>query len=108
MFVTLDWTNSHSSLNRAQAKIDLDGVLRVIVAEQDPGTPNWLETGGYACGVLQCRSFGSAQAPVMTARVIPLADAFDCMPQGTSRVTPDERQQQLHQRQAGMQMRHLW
>lgn len=108
MFVTLDWTNSHCSLNRAQAEIDPDGVLRVIVSAKDPGSPNWLETCGHKVGVLQCRSSGSAQAPQIAARVVPFADAFDCLPAGTRRVTSDERQQQLRQRQAGMQMRHLW
>ena len=108
MFVTLDWTNAHSSLNRAQAAIDADGVLRVIVAARDPGSPNWLETCGYACGVLQCRSSGSAQSPQIEARVIPLASAFDHLPADTRRISPEERQEQLRQRQAGMQMRHLW
>ena len=108
MFVTLDWTNAHCSLNRAQAEIDPDGVLRVIVSAQDSGSPNWLEACGYGSGVLQCRSSGSAIAPQIEARVIPLGSAFDCLPAGTRRVTPGERQQQLRQRQTGMQMRHLW
>ena len=108
MFVTLDWTNAHCSLNRAQAAIDADGVLRVIVAARDPGSPNWLETCGYSSGVLQCRSSGSAMAPQIAARVIPLASAFDHLPAGTRRITPEQRQEQLRQRQAGMQMRHLW
>ena len=108
MFVTLDWTNAHCSLNRAQAAIDADGVLRVIVAARDPGSPNWLETCGYASGVLQCRSSGSAQSPQIEALVIPLASAFKHLPAGTRCVSPEERQDQLRQRQAGMQMRHLW
>ncbi len=108
MFVTLDWTNAHCSLNRVQAAIDADGMLRVIVSAKDPGSPNWLETCGYASGVLQCRSSGSVTAPKIAARVIPLAAAFDHLPAGTRRITPEERQEQLRQRQAGMQMRHLW
>lgn len=108
MFVTLDWTNAHCSLNRAQAQIDTDGVLRVLVAAKDPGSPNWLETCGYRSGVLQCRSSGSATAPQIHARVVPLASAFDHLPAGTRRISPEQRQEQLRQRQAGMQMRHLW
>jgi len=108
MFITLDWTNAHCSLNRAQAAIDADGVLRLIVAARDPGSPNWLETCGYSSGVLQCRSSGSAKAPQIAARVIPMASAFDHLPAGTRRITPKERQEQLRQRQTGMQMRHLW
>jgi hypothetical protein len=108
MFVTLDWTNAHCSLNRAQAAIDADGVLRVIVSAKDPGSPNWLETCGYHSGVLQCRSSGSATAPQITARLVPLASVFDHLLVGTPRITPEERREQLRQRQAGMQMRHLW
>ena len=107
-FVTLDWTNAHVSINGAQASLDADGVLRVVLSAIDPGTPNWLQTTGHRSGVLQCRTVGSDQPPEMTARVIPLGAVFEHLPADTRHVTPAERTAELRQRQIGSQMRRLW
>lgn len=108
MLVTLDWMNAHTSLNRSQAEIDPDGVLRVVVSGKDPGVPNWLETMGYTMGVLQCRSIGPKSSPELSAKVIPLETVFDHLPKGTRRIGTDERLQRLRRRQAGCQMRCYW
>ena len=108
MFVTLDWMNAQTSINRTQATIDPDGVLRVILSRSDPGTPNWMETARYRSGVLQCRSQGSQLAPVFSTRVIPFSSVFDHLPAGTPHITPEARQEALRQRQVGAQLRRLW
>jgi hypothetical protein len=48
LFGTLDWTNAQNSLNRRQAAVDRDDVLRAVVAPKDPGVQNWLDTTGYS------------------------------------------------------------
>jgi hypothetical protein len=77
MLVTLDWMNSHTSLNKTQARRDADGILRVVLSATDPGVSNWMQTTGFKTGVLQARSIGSRQQPVMRANVIPLAAQTD-------------------------------
>jgi hypothetical protein len=37
-------------LNHSQVKLEADGTFRIVVAHRDPGTPNWLDTGGHAEG----------------------------------------------------------
>jgi hypothetical protein len=108
MFCTVDWVNAQSSLNRRQATFDDDGILRVVVAHSDPGVPNWLDTTGYAGGVLQFRWTGCAEAPTVTARVVALDALRGELPASTPTVTADERDESLRERKLGAQLRSLW
>ena len=47
---SLDYASRHTSLNHHQATLDDDGVFRAVVAHQDPGVPNWLDTLGHTRG----------------------------------------------------------
>jgi hypothetical protein len=108
MLVTLDWTHAQTSLNRSQAAVDADGVLRVVVSPSDPGVANWMDTTGYRSGVVQCREIGSVEAPELTARVVPLAELAEHLPSDTRRFTPEERAAALLARRIGFQLRSLW
>ena len=108
MLVTLDWMNAPTSLNTAQALLDSDGVLRVIVSSSDPGAPNWMETLGYRSGVMQFRTVGSQTAPEFTINLIQLDEVLDHLPPATARIGPDARLANLRKRQASSQMRRLW
>jgi hypothetical protein len=108
MLVTLDWTHAQTSLNRSQAAVDADGVLRVIVSAGDPGIANWMDTTGYRTGVVQCREIGSVEVPELTARVVSLATLDEQLPPDTVRVTPEERSFALLARRTGFQLRSLW
>jgi hypothetical protein len=107
MFVTLDWVHAPTTLNRTQAGLDDDGVLRVVVARDDPGIRNWMDTTGYRRGVVQCRWIGSVDAPVLTARVVALDQLANALP-GAVRVSADERERELDARRVGGQLRSLW
>jgi len=47
---TYDYVNRRISLNRRQTKYEADGSFRMIIAHQDPGVPNWLDTEGRQKG----------------------------------------------------------
>ncbi len=108
MLVTLDWTHAPTSLNRSQAAVDADGVLRAVVCATDPGVANWMDTTGYRTGVVQCREIGSVEVPELTAQVVPLTSLRDHLPPGTAFVTPGERADALLTRRTGFQLRSLW
>jgi len=108
MLVTLDWTHAQTSLNRSQAAVDDDGVLRVVVSATDPGVANWMDTTGYRTGVVQCREIGSVEVPELTARVVPLSSLDDELPADMARVTAEERAAALLTRRTGFQLRSLW
>jgi hypothetical protein len=105
---TIDWANAHSSLNRHQAVIDPDGLLRAVVGRSDPGVHNWLDTTGYDFGVLQCRWMGGGAPPDVSARVVATAALENTLPAPVRQVQPAERARAVRARQIGVQLRSQW
>ncbi|ORW04326.1 hypothetical protein [Mycobacterium kyorinense] len=54
-YISLDYINHQTSLNASQAQADPDGKIRIVVADQNPGVTNWVETLGHRRGFLQFR-----------------------------------------------------
>jgi hypothetical protein len=72
---TFDYTSRSVSLNRTQTTLEDDGSFKMIIAHQDPGLPNWLNTEGNLFGLVFWRFFlveGDAETPQAT--VVKLAD----------------------------------
>ena len=71
---TVDWLTRLTVINKETAVRREDGSVRVVVAHEDPGVPNWLDTAGNPEGSLSLRWFRS-NAPVPTAesQVVPLS-----------------------------------
>jgi hypothetical protein len=108
IYETTDWYNNQSSLNGAQARVDRDGVVRIVVSAKDPGVPNWLDTAGYPTGAIQGRWTDCSATPIPTLRKAPLADVRRELPADTPVVTPAQRDQTLRDRRALVQQRPLW
>ena len=47
---THDFANRQVSLNRQQVHYEDDGSFRIVIAHEDPGVPNWLDTEGRPRG----------------------------------------------------------
>jgi hypothetical protein len=88
---TIDYGNRQSSLNGFQAAVDSDGKVRVVVAHQDPGVANWLDTAGHSEGPIILRCVRTDTAPVPATRVVPFDRVADELPTDTHRVSPAER-----------------
>lgn len=97
-----------SSLNGAQARIDGDGKFRAVIALEDPGVPNWLDSGGHLRGMLVGRWYGADSAPLPTVRKVQLSDVRKHLPEGTPLVTTAERDAAIRKRNLGLQMRRRW
>ncbi len=54
-YISLDYVNRQTSLNSAQAQVDPDGMIRMVISATDPGVANWIETTGRRRGILQFR-----------------------------------------------------
>ncbi|WP_273734373.1 hypothetical protein [Mycolicibacterium septicum] len=54
-YISLDYINHQTSLNGAQAQVDPDGKIRIVVSDANPGVTNWCETLGHTKGYLQFR-----------------------------------------------------
>lgn len=108
IYETIDWYNNHSSLNDAQAVLDKDRVLRVVISSRDPGVPNWLDTAGHSRGVIQGRWAECDSHPVPIIRKVALADVRKLLPAETGNVTPEQREHIIRERRAALQQRPLW
>jgi hypothetical protein len=107
-FCTVDWLNRQSSLNDKQARLDADGMLRVVVSKQDPGVPNWLDKEDNKSGILQMRFNRAKEAPPAKVTRVKLADVRQHLPADTPVVTPEERKRILSARREGAQLRTFW
>ncbi len=62
---------TRASLNRRQIRLEADGRFRIVVAHEDPGVSNWLDTGGERSGVVFVRYLLPEERPEgLEARVV--------------------------------------
>jgi hypothetical protein len=102
---TIDYGNRQSSLNGHQAVVDDDGKVRVVVAHQDPGVANWLDTAGHSEGAIILRCVRTETAPVPTVEVVPFDHLAERLPTGTRRVSPGERAAVIQMRRQAVSRR---
>ncbi len=55
---TLDYVHHQATLNCHSAQVETDGSVRFVVARNDPGVPNWLDTAGHRRGTIGVRWVG--------------------------------------------------
>lgn len=94
-----------TSVNGAQAHVDGDGRVRIVVAAEDPGTPNWLDTEGQAFGMAVYRYVGAVTKPHPAARVVSLGEVAGVLPDDHPVTTPARRRELLAARRVAAQRR---
>jgi hypothetical protein len=88
---TFDYLNRQVTLNRRQTQTDAEGRFRIVIAHEDPGVPNWLDTQGRRTGLVNLRHFWGEVLPTPTATVVEADDVRAALPAGTPVVTPEQR-----------------
>jgi hypothetical protein len=66
---TLDYAHRPVGRNRANTRLEPDGSFRIVLAAEDPGVPNWIDTEGRPFGMVFWRFFlpeGEIETPVAT------------------------------------------
>jgi hypothetical protein len=72
---SLDYRSHRCSVNQRTARIKSGDSFLVVVAAEDPGVPNWLDTAGHRDGAVFVRWLcAEAQPATPTTRVVRLAD----------------------------------
>ncbi|MFT7529893.1 MAG: hypothetical protein ACI9FD_000896 [Gammaproteobacteria bacterium] len=99
-----------STLNIDQSKANADGTITYVVATQDPGYYNWIDTGGLNNGFLVGRwelfkEATSGEGAVRSVQLINLKDLASIMPEGSHTLSSEQRQQQLSERKAAYNVR---
>ena len=94
-FEQVDPIHRITSLNQRQAKVDADGRVRVVLAHDDPGVPNWLDSGGHRDGLLTFRWFWPRSDPSPRTRVVKRRDVARLLPAGTPVVDAEARRREI-------------
>ena len=102
----LEYGSRVTSRNHTQTRVGDDGRVRVVVAHEDPGVPNWLDTEGRREALLTLRWFWATGAPPRpSTRVVKLADVRAALPAETPPVHADERHAEIRARRTHLMWR---
>ncbi len=72
---TFDYRNRQISLNRAQTELEADGSFRMVLAHEDPGCKNWIDTEGRNLGLVFWRfMLASGDIETPQGKVVKFAD----------------------------------
>lgn len=97
-FNSMDYLYRPVSYTPARTAVDSDGVVRLILAHDDPGYHNWLDTQGFVRGNLTYRNLMSSAVTRFRTQVVKRGALGAALPPESARVTPDERLAQLRAR----------
>jgi hypothetical protein len=107
---SIEYANQVGSRNGHQTRVDDDGVLRFVIAHEDPGVPNWLDTTGHR-EVFMAPRWAYSETPdperwpTVTATKVPFAEIRKHLPANTPTVTPEERREEIALRQRHVRQR---
>ncbi|SNS06307.1 Protein of unknown function [Sphingomonas laterariae] len=105
---TMDYRNRLSGTNMHHAVLEEDGELIVVIAHEDPGVPNWLDTSGFVEGMVGRRWIFADSLPEIECRLVPHSALLDHLPKGVKRMTPAERRTQMSALRNGIYNRFNW
>ena len=71
---SLDYRHYEVCINKAGARLNDDGSVRLVVAARDPGVFNWLDTAGHAFGTMCFRWVRAPEHPQPRTRVVKLSE----------------------------------
>lgn len=70
---SLDYRYFRIHVNKHTAQYEADGSVRIVVAHEDPGLPNWIQTVGHDCGAMSFRWIRAQSHPQPQTRVVKLS-----------------------------------
>ena len=87
-YQSLDFVNLPTTINDSQARLDPDGVLRVVISHQDPGVQNWIALGGCPQGAITYRWNNADSAPVPSLSLVAVSDIGSRLHPDTPQLEP--------------------
>jgi hypothetical protein len=103
---SLDFATRQTSLNGHQAALDSDGFFRGVIAHEDPGVANWLDTAGHQCGTLTARFLLADSSPEIRLRTLKQAELAAALPASTPHIDPLARAHALEARWRAVRRRY--
>lgn len=103
---SMDFLYRPVSYTPARTAVDGDGVVRLVLAHDDPGVHNWLDTQRMSNGNLTYRNLLSQNPAALRTRLVKRAELQEALPPDTATTTGDERVRQLHDRYHSVKLRY--
>lgn len=91
---SMDFLHRPVSYTPARSRVDGDGLVRLVIAHDDPGVHNWLDTQGFGQGNLTYRNLLSQNATEFRTRLVKRADVLAELPADSAMATPEQRAEQ--------------
>ena len=97
---SIEYAHRVGSRNGHQSHVDDDGVIRLVIAHEDPGIHNWLDTSGHP-EVFMAPRWAYSQTPnpgdwpSISARKVKFSEIRDHLPANTRTMTPAERCEEI-------------
>ena len=103
---TLDYSHRQTSLNLNQARVDEDGVLRLVLSHRDPGVRNWLDISGHPQGYINWRIRSDEKPATPATERVPLNNLMRHLPESTVIISAKQRRAEIAKRQAHVARRY--
>jgi hypothetical protein len=109
-YISTDYEDHQTSLNKSQSHADPDGKFRYVVSERNPGIANWLETCGHPQGVMMLRwqrlSRVLTEQDGPSVEVVPFDSLAERLPHfEENQITAEDYRSRIADRQVGIARR---
>ena len=81
-------------------------MVRLVIAHDDPGVHNWLDTQGFSDGNLTYRNLMSQNPATFCTKLVKRAKLREQLPADTAMVTAEERAAMLLERYRAIKLRY--
>jgi hypothetical protein len=105
-FNSMDFLYRPVSYTPSRATTDDDGKVRLILAHDDPGYHNWMDTQGFERGNVTYRHMLEGEPVELRTRLVKRAELATALPPDTPTVTSEERVAQMWARFNGIRQRY--
>ena len=103
---SMDFLHRPVSYTPARTRVDTDGVVRLVLAHDDPGVHNWLDTQGFSQGNLTYRNLLTQSPAAFRTQLVKRGELMDHLPARTAMVTPEQRAAMLLERYRAVKLRY--
>ncbi len=105
-FTSMDFLYRPVSYTPSRTTVDSDGKVRLVLAHDDPGCHNWMDTQGFERGNVTYRHMLEGEPAELRTRVVKRAELADALPADTATVTKEDRVAQMWARFNGIRRRY--
>ena len=103
---SLDFLHRPVSYTPARTAMGADNVVRLVIAHDDPGVANWLDTQGFGQGNLTYRNLLSQNPAAFRTRLVKRDALPSALPADTPLVTPAQREAERLRRYRSIKRRY--